>query len=201
MNERLDANYPMDILPQFYGYGQISQKQVEMKRKLLDNNLRLSAPIADFIRLEPIEGRTGEKKQYNLIAHHFYPCKWPKLEKKPFTRLYLKGIDESKCIDQKIVIVDTYGKNADGQKESSILVRIPYNSDIQKGDLVMRAFIDGDYANIITYEVIDFEGNFSDTSALTLHAKLGASTIEFGPESILYKNIIQMANTRAKVGY
>ena len=191
----------MEILPNYYGYGMLSQKQVAMKRKLLDNNLRLVSSIADFVRLEEIEGRTGNRKRYNILAHHYYPCKWPKLEKAPFMRVYLDGIDESKCIEQKITILDTYGKDVDGNKNDSILVRVPYNSEIQKGDLVVRAFVDGKYANVVVYEVIDFEGSFSDTSLLSLKVKLAPTTVELSPNSALYVEIIKLSKIRNKAGY
>jgi hypothetical protein len=169
--------------------------QDSARRKLLDNQLRLIASPIDCIRIRRRKTYEGDDKSLIVEMADIVAVVFPPLDDVPIRKV---SVDEKTHKWQLTSLVSAYEDDA---QEKFYALMIPYNFNINVGDLLFRVFLDQDieFPSILCIEIKELLGTFGGQKVIMMKAK-GVICAEDLPQEIV-DTVQQMAIRRQTIGY
>jgi hypothetical protein len=173
----------------------LGQKQDNLRRKLIDNQLRLIGFISDGIRLRARKTFEGDSASWIVSAADVIQVVFPPLNEVPFRKIK-KDRDSTSW-----QLTSLIGAFEDDMQQKAYTLQIPYQFDIDVGDLIFRIFIDEaqQYPIILCLQVTELLGTIGAQKLIMQQCKSVIPTENF-PQEII-DAIQQMAERRLKIRY
>jgi hypothetical protein len=163
-----------------------------IKRKVVDNILRLSSAPCDVLLVKASKNKEGDTLAHIVKDHLIVPVVWPPLKDVPYRSL--KNVDGAFTLTSLVNEFDeSEGKNYE--------ISIPHKYHIETGNLLFRVFLDDDYKfpAVLGLECVETLGDFTLNMLVQTKIKCVLYTENLPDE--LTNLIGEFATTRMKVGY
>jgi hypothetical protein len=173
----------------------LGMKNDNLRRKLIDNQLRLIGFISDCIRLKARKTYEGDSTSWIVSMTDVVQVVFPPLESVPFRKIKR---EKDSLIWQLSSLVGAF---EDEMQQKAYTVKIPYNFDIDVDDLIFRIFIDEaqQYPIILALQIKEALGTIGAQKLIMQEYKAVIPTETFPPEVI--EAIQQMAERRLMIRY
>ena len=167
--------------------------QDRLRRKILDNQLRLIGNATDCIKLKVNHSYDGDHISWDVMAANLIQVIFPPLRDVPFRRIKLKEGDTWE-------LTSLVNEMDDGAQEHYI-IQVPYRFSIDVGDLIFKVFLDEDQPMpiIIAIQVQELLGTFGGGKMIMQKCKCTIPTENF-PQDVI-NSVKLMADRRIKVGF
>lgn len=170
----------------------LSMKLEPVKRKLLDNLISFAGSATDCIRVTFKRNKDGDLMYADVKSATVDSIIFPKMPEVPLRRIYKDGMAGYKISPVSI---------AEDGTEEQWNITIPYESDIDVDDLIIRVYLDP--ANIaptvLTLIVTELTGTIGENMVLETKAKCTLFTEQLRPEALAV--ISEMAKRRLHIGF
>jgi hypothetical protein len=171
-------------------------KQDNLRRKIIDNsNIRnISTPV-DCIRMHTKKSYEGDDLYWDIEKTDVISAAFPALTDVPFRKI---KVDEKTHLWQLTSLVNSFDEE---NSEKVYKLSVPYNYDIDVGDMIFRIFIDEDikYPIIIAMQVTELLGSFGGKKLIMQNVQCTIPTVTFPKEVI--DTISKMAERRMRIGF
>lgn len=166
-----------------------------LRRKLIDNQLRLIGFISDCIRMKMRKTYEGDTTSYIVEMCDVIQVVFPPLEDVPFRKI--KREKDSRIWQLTSLI----GAFEDDMQQKAYTVQIPYNFDVDVGDMIFRIFVDKaqQYPIILAIQITELLGTIGAQQLIMQKCKCTIPTDNFPQEVV--STIQQMAERRLKINY
>lgn len=173
----------------------LARKQDLLRRKLIDNQLRLIGNISDCIRMTARQTYEGDNISWIVQSADVIQVVFPPLRDIPFRKIKRSKDQMSWELSSLI------GAFEDDMQNTAYTVQIPYNFNINVGDLIFRIFLDDDqeFPIIVCIQVKELLGTFGGGQLIMQKMKCTIPTDNFPPKIV--ETIHQMAERRLKIRY
>ena len=171
----------------------LSMKLEPMKRKLLDNMVSLTGAATDCIRVTPITNDEGDLDYSDVKEATVDSIIFPALPELPFRRIFKDG-----QVGYKISAIETA---SDDQMAQSFELVLPYESNIDVGDLIIRVFLDPNNIGptVLVLVVKELKGTFGENMLLKTRVNCTLFTEQLRPEALAV--ISEMAKRRLHIRF
>lgn len=165
----------------------LSIKLEPMKRKLLDNLVSLTGAPTDCIRVTPEKNDEGDINYNKVKEATIDSVIFPAIKEIPFRRIF-----KDDKVGYKISMVESASENAYDAYE----LVLPYESNIDVGDLIIRVFQDPNNIGptVLVLQVSELKGTFGENMLLKTRVNCTLFTEQLRPEAL--KIISEMARRR-----
>jgi hypothetical protein len=173
----------------------LGMKNDGLRRKLIDNQLRLIGFISDCIRMRLRKTYEGDTTSYIVSAVDVVQVVFPPLEDVPYRKIKR---EKDSLIWQLTSLIGAF---EDDMQQKAYTVQIPYNFDIDVNDLIFRIMLDEaqQYPIILAIQIQESLGTFGAQKLIMNKYKATIPTDNFPPEII--STIQQMAERRLMIRY
>jgi hypothetical protein len=173
----------------------LGMKEDNLRRKLIDNQLRLIGFISDCIRLKARKTYEGDSTSWIVSAADVVQVVFPPLNDIPFRKI--KREKDSLTWQLTSLI----GAFEDDMQQKAYTVQIPYQFDVDVGDLIFRIFVDEaqQYPIILCIQITELLGTIGAQKLIMQQCKCTIPTENF-PQEIV-STIQQMAERRLTIRY
>lgn len=170
----------------------LSMKLEPMKRKLLDNLISLTGAPTDCIRVKPIQNDEGDLDYSDVKEATIDSVIFPAIREVPFRRIYKDG-----KTGYKISPIEIAGEEANTNFE----LVLPYESNIDVGDLIIRVFLDPHNIGptVLCLVVKELKGTFGENMLLKTRVNCTLFTETLRPEALAV--ISEMAKRRLHINF
>lgn len=173
----------------------LAMVQDNIRRKLIDNQLYLIGTPVDCIRIRRRKTYEGDDKSLIVEMADVISAVFPPLDDVPFRKVSVKEGTHQWQLTSLI------GAFEEDQQEKAYTLQIPYEFNINVGDLIFRIFLDEaqKYPIIVPIEVVELLGTFGGMKLIMQKSKCVIPSDNF-PDEIV-STIQQMAERRLRIGY
>ena len=171
----------------------LSMKLEPMKRKLLDNMVSLAGSATDCIRVTPITNDEGDLDYSDVKEATIDSIIFPPLPELPFRRIF-----KDEKVGYAISQVDLASDELLSQAFELVL---PYESNINVGDLIIRVFLDPNNIGptVLVLVVRELKGVFGANMLLKTRVNCTLFTEQLRPEAL--EVISEMAKRRLHIRF
>lgn len=170
----------------------LTMKLEPVKRKLMDNLISFAGAATDCIRITFKRNKDGDLQYADVKNATVDSIIFPPNPELPFRRIYQDGLQGYKI--SPVAIAE------DGTEQNWELV-VPYKSDIDVDDLIVRVYLDP--ANlaptVVTLIVTELKGTFGENMLLQTRVNCTLFTEQLRPEALAV--ISEMAKRRLHIGF
>jgi hypothetical protein len=173
----------------------LGMKNDNLRRKLIDNQLRLIGFISDCIRVKTRKTYEGDTTSFIVDTTDIIQVVFPPLEDVPYRKIKR---DKNSLHWQLTSLVGAF---EDEMQQKAYTVQIPYNFDVDTDDLIFRIFVDEaqQYPIILCIQIMEMLGTIGAQKLIMNKYKCTIPTTEF-PQEII--NTVQlMAERRLRIKY
>jgi hypothetical protein len=165
------------------------------RRKLIDNQLRLIASAIDCIRIRRRKTYEGDDKSLIVEMADVIAVVFPPMNDVPVRKVV---VDPQTHKWQLTALVSAF---EDDSQEKFYSLSIPYNFNINVGDLIFRIFLDEDINSnsVVPIEITELLGTFGGQKMIMMKCK-GVIPTDTFPEEIV-ETVQEMSIRRSKIGY
>jgi hypothetical protein len=169
--------------------------QDPLRRKLINNNMAWIADAVDCIRCRYRKTYEGDKKSIIVEKTDVINAVFP-----PMVDVPVRKIKKDKDTDQW-QLTSLINMFEQGEQEKFYKVQVPYNFDINVGDMLFRIFLDDNQSSnvVIPLEVTELTGTFGEGQMIMQSFQATIPT-EAIPAEIV-QVMMQMNERRTKVNY
>ena len=185
--------------------GRLDKVLEKQKIRLRDNLIKLTGTPEDVLIMHEKTTSDGDPVSTVIKGNKVVNCIFPQLKNVPIRKVTTE-FGEGYTLTNLVASQGEGSEKGQGQQQkelTTVEVIFPLDADINKGDKVVRVFVQENVqANtIMVFDVIEILGDFSNNRALTMTARLALSTKPIDVTKPIYKLINVMAERRAAVSY
>ena len=199
MNWSNVSNYDREVSFQ----GRLDKVLERQKIKLQNNRIRLSGIPEDVVVIKKKTTVQGDTISKVITDQKLINMIFPVLKDLPVRKIK-KEFQEGYTLTS---IVSAHGEGNDkgqpkDQKDlTTIDVLVPFDSDLDIDDTVIRVFVNNKQNTVIVFTVVEILSDFSNNAPLNLKAKLAISTEPIDLTKPIYKLITALAKRRLDAKY
>lgn len=167
-------------------------KMEPVKRKLLDNLISFTGMATDCIRVTFKRDKDGDLMYADVKSATVDSIIFPKMPELPMRRIYKDGMQGYQISPVAV---------AEDGTEESWSITIPYESNIDVDDLIIKVYLDPNNLapTVLTLIVSELLGTFGENMVLETKAKCTLFTEQLRPEALAV--ISEMAKRRLHIGF
>jgi hypothetical protein len=171
----------------------LGMKQDRLRRLILDDQQALVGFLVDAIRVKARKTYEGDTTSYIVEAADIIKCSFPPLESVPFRKI-------KKDVSLRWQLTSLVGSFEEDQTKAYTL-GIPFDFDIDVGDLIFRIFLDEaqQYPIVLALQISEMLGTFGAHQIILQECKSVIPTENF-PDEII-ETIQKMAERRLRIKY
>ena len=199
MNWNKASNYDREVSYQ----GRLDKTLERQKIVLHDNLIRLSGIPEDVIVVKKKTTVHGDTISKVVVDQKLINMIFPVLKDLPVRKIK----QEFRAGYTLTSLVSAHGEGNDKgqpkeQKElTTIETLVPFDSDLDVDDTVVRVFVNNKQNTVIVFNVVEITSDFSNNAPLNLKARLAISTEPLDLTKPLYKLIVALAQRRLAANY
>jgi len=173
----------------------IGRKHDLLRRKIIDNNMRLISDAVDCLRVKTRKTFEGDDTSLIVESCEVINAVFPKMKDLPFRKV---KIDQ---MTQQWQLTSLVGMFEEGEQEKHFTLHVPYRWNVDTDDLICRVFIDDaqNYPIIIVIQVKELLGTFGTGQLIMQKCICTIPTIDLPQEVI--STLQQMSRRRLTVGF
>lgn len=185
--------------------GRLDKVLERQKIKLHDNSIKIVGVPEDILIVKKKTTVNGDPISKVVSDHKIVNCVFPVLKKIPIRKV-TREFESGYKLTQ---LVTAYGEGSDkgiGQEQqdlTSIEIQVPFGSQIDIGDTLIRVFVQETVQTntVMVFEVVDIFGDFSNNAPLTSTVKIAITTEPVDLSKPIYQAIANLAQRRLAAGY
>lgn len=170
----------------------LSMKLEPVKRKVLDELISLTGMATDCIRVKFMRNKDGDPIYDDIEKATVDSIIFPKIPETSFRRIYKDGKTGYKLSPVAL---------AEDGTEQNWKLTVPYESDIDVGDLIIKVYLDPNNIApcVITFIVSDLLGTVGENMLLKTNVQCTLFTEDLNPETLAV--VSEMAKRRLHIGF